>query len=95
MRKASSARKEAADVARAKQTADKVRKDLAALNDALAAEVDALESGYDAQTEELAEIPIRPKTTDIHVAVIGLAWMPYRETGDGRLTSAWDAGPVR
>ena len=93
MRKAGGARKEAADVARAKQTAEKVRKDLVSLNDALAAEVAALESGYDAQNEELTEIPIRPKATDIHVPVIGLVWMPYRESGDGRLTSAWDSQP--
>ncbi len=91
IRKAGGARKEAADVARAKQTAKKVRADLATLNDALAAEVEALESAYDAQTEELTEIPIRPKASDIHVLLIGLAWMPYRDGGDGRLKSACDA----
>lgn len=91
MRKASGARKEAADVARAKQTAAKVRKDLAALNDALAAEVEALDSSYDSQNEELSEVRIRPKTTDIHVPLIGLVWMPYRDNGDGRLNAAWDS----
>lgn len=91
MRKAGGARKEVADVARARQTAEKVRTDLAALNDALAAEVEALDTAYDAQTEELTEIPIRPKATDIHVPLIGLVWMPYRDGGDGRLKSAWDS----
>lgn len=90
MRKAGGARKEAADVARAKQTAEKVRKDLAALNDSLAAEVEALESSYDAQTEDLTEIAVRPKATDIHVPIIGLAWMPYYENEAGKLTKAWD-----
>ncbi|MDH3589860.1 MAG: ATP-binding protein, partial [Gammaproteobacteria bacterium] len=89
MRKAGGARKEAADVARAKQTAKKVHAELEALNEALAAEVDALDTAYDAQTEELTEIPIRPKATDIHVPLIGLAWMPYRDHGDGRLKGAW------
>jgi len=90
MRKAGSARKEAADVARAKQTAAKVRKDLAALNKSLAAEVNALDTSYDSQNEELSEIGVRPKSTDIHVELIGLIWMPYRQSGDGRLESAWD-----
>ena len=43
-----------------------------------------------AQAEELTEIPIRPKTTNIHVSLIGLAWLPYRDVGDGRLQPAWD-----
>jgi hypothetical protein len=91
IRSASGARKEAGDVARAMQTAEKVRVDLAALNDALAAEVEALDTAYDAQAEKLTEIRIRPKATDIHVPLIGLAWMPYRDAGDGRLESAWES----
>jgi len=90
IRKAGGARKEAGDVARAKQTAAKVRADLEALNQQLEAEVDALDTAYDAQLEELVETPIRPKTTDIHVAVIGLGWFPYADGGDGRLRPAWD-----
>ncbi|MDH3533421.1 MAG: ATP-binding protein [Gammaproteobacteria bacterium] len=89
IRTASGARKEAGDVARAQETAEKVRADLAALNEALEAEVAALDTAYDAQTEALTEIPIRPKTTDIHVPLIGLVWMPYRDVGDGRLQAAW------
>jgi len=90
IRSAGGARKEAGDVARARETATKVSADLAALNDELAAEVEALDTAYDAQTEELTEIPIRPKATDVHVPLIGLVWMPYRDIGDGRLQSAWD-----
>ena len=89
MRKAGSASKQAGDVKRARQTADKVRADLAALNDQLAAEVTALSSSFSAQDEELDEIPVRPKTTDIHVPAIGLAWMPYTEDSTGRLQPAW------
>jgi hypothetical protein len=90
IRKAGSARKEAGDVARAKQTAAKVRADLEALNAQLEAEVAALDTAYDAQSEALTETPIRPKTTDIHVSVIGLGWFPYEDSGDGRLRPAWD-----
>jgi hypothetical protein len=89
IRSAGSTRKEAGDVARAIETADKVRADLETLNETLQAEVEALDTAYDAQTEELKEIPIRPKATDIHVPVIGLAWLPYCDVGEGKLQSAW------
>jgi hypothetical protein len=86
---AGSARKEAADVARAKQTAEKVRADLEALNRQLEKEVEALDTSFDAQAEELDEILIRAKTTDIHVPVLALAWMPYSPDSKGRLRPAW------
>lgn len=95
IRTASGASKEAADVARARQTAEKVRADLQALNDALAAEIDALDTAYDAQAETLAEVQIRPKATDIHVPLIGLAWLPYQDGSEGRLQSAWDSSNNR
>ncbi len=90
IRKAGGARKEAGDVDRARQTAEKVRADLAALNAELEAEIETLDTAYDAQAEELTETPIRPKTTDIHVTLIGLGWFPYRDKGDGRLQPDWD-----
>ena len=86
---AGSARKEAADVERAKQTADKVRADMAALNEALEKEVAALDTAYDAQAEELDEIVVRAKSTDIHVALSGLIWLPYTANEKGRLRPAW------
>jgi hypothetical protein len=89
IRSASGARKEAGDVARAKQTATKVRADLNALSVSLEKEIDALESAYDAQAEELAEVQVKAKATDVHVPIVGLIWMPYRESGDGRLEAAW------
>jgi hypothetical protein len=89
IRSASGASKEAADVARAKQTAAKVRAELDALNAALEKEVDALEDAFDAQAETLTEIQVKAKLADVHVPLVGLAWMPYRDAGDGRLTAAW------
>ena len=89
IRSAGSARKEAGDVKRAQQTAAKVRTDIAALNKQLEGEIKALDTAYNAQSEELAETPVRPKTTDIHVALIGLGWFPYRDKGNGRMEAAW------
>jgi hypothetical protein len=86
---AGSARKEAADVARAKQTAEKVRGDLEALNAQLEKDIAALDTAFDAQAEELEEIVVRAKTTDVHVPVVALAWMPYSPDSKGRLRPAW------
>ncbi len=86
---AGSARKEAADVARAQQTADKVRADLEALNAELEKEVAKLDTAFDAQAEELEEIVVRAKAADIHVPLVALAWMPYAPDTKGRLRPAW------
>ncbi|MCB1845742.1 MAG: hypothetical protein KDI09_22415, partial [Halioglobus sp.] len=89
IRSASGAQKEAGDVVRARQTMQKVEDDLDALNSALQQEIDQLDTGFNALDEPLDEIVIRAKTTDLHVSLFGLAWLPYRELDDGRLQSAW------
>ena len=89
IRSAGGARKQAADVKRARETARKVRADMQALSRDLKKEVAALETAYDAQREELTQVVIRAKSTDIHVPLVGLAWMPYTEDEGGRLRPAW------
>ncbi|MFQ5608676.1 MAG: ATP-binding protein [Woeseiaceae bacterium] len=89
VRSAGRARKEAADVARAKQTEKKVRTDMQALSTALEKEVADLNTAYNAQGEELEEIVVRAKSTDVHVPLTGLVWMPYEKNVDGRLSPAW------
>ena len=86
---ASGARKETMDIKRAEEIAAKVSADLDALNAALEEEIAALDTAFDAQAEELDEIVIRAKSTDIHIALIGLAWMPYVGDEGGRLRPAW------
>ena len=73
----------------ARQTAAKVRADIAALNTELEDEVAELDTAFDAQTEELDEVVVRAKSTDIHVAVTGLVWLPYTNDENGRLRPAW------
>lgn len=96
--RAGGARKQAGDVARARETAAKVRADMEELNSALEAEVAALGSGFNSQDEPLEEIPIRPKATDIHISLIALVWLPYRADdvsgelrsgSQSKLQSAW------
>ncbi len=89
IRTAGGARKEAQDVERARQTVEKVNADLAALNAELEKEVAALDTSFDAQAEELDEIVVRAKSTDISVAVTGLVWLPYTKGEKGRLRPAW------
>ena len=86
---ATGARKEAADVARAKQTEKKVQADLKALNKQMQIEIDELDTAFDAQAEELDEIVVRAKATDIHVPILGLIWMPYAPDSKGRMRPAW------
>jgi hypothetical protein len=86
---AGGASKEAADVGRAMQTAEKVRQEMAALNAALEKEVADLDTSFDAQSEELDEVVVRAKSTDIHVALTGLVWLPYTADEKGRLRPAW------
>ncbi len=86
---AGGAGKEAADVGRAIQTAEKVKQEIAALNKALEKEVAELDTSFDAQTEELDEIVVRAKSTDIHVSLTGLVWLPYTADDKGRLRPVW------
>jgi hypothetical protein len=86
---AGGASKEAADVDRAMQTAEKVKQEIAALNGTLEKEVAELDTSFDAQTEELDEIVVRAKSTDIHVSLSGLVWLPYTAGDKGRLRPVW------
>jgi hypothetical protein len=86
---AGGASKESADVGRAEETVAKVQADLAALNAELENEIASLDTAYDARAEELEEITISAKSTDIAVPVFGLAWLPYVSDDTGRRTPAW------
>jgi len=86
---AGGASKEAADVERAMQTAAKVKEEIANLNIELEKEVDQLDTAFDAQAEELDEFVVRAKSTDIHVSLTGLVWLPYTADDKGRLRPVW------
>ncbi len=90
MRKASRIGKESADVRRAHETVAAVKARIAELETAFEEDVAELDTAYDAQTEELVEQRITPKTTDIQIKLIGLGWFPYVEGEDGQLRAAWN-----
>jgi phage host-nuclease inhibitor protein Gam len=86
---AGGASKEAADVERAAQTVAKVKEEMTALNASLEKEIADLDTAFDAQAEALDEIVVRAKSTDIHVALTGLVWLPYTADEKGRLRPVW------
>lgn len=85
VRKASRVGNQAGDVRRAEQTIARVEARIAELEQDFADDVAELEDAYDAQTEELAEQRVNPRSTDIHLSRFGLVWMPFIQDADGRL----------
>jgi hypothetical protein len=81
-------RKESGDVARAEESAETLRSQLAELEAELQGEVDKIESGFDALSEPLEQITIAPKSSDIHIHFVGLGWAPHIRDAQGRLVPA-------
>jgi hypothetical protein len=89
MRKAGNVQKQAADVARASEGVAAVEAEIARLEAEAQAEVDALDSGYDALAEPLEAIAVRPRASDVTLQFFGVGWLPYIEDGAGNLAPAW------
>ncbi len=89
IKKVGSSRKEAEDVERAQEKYDAVKVQLEELEEQSKKDVAELEAKFDAQNEELKEIIIKPKSTELHVHMVGLAWLPYYQDRKGKLTQAW------
>jgi hypothetical protein len=77
------------DVARAKETAIAVKQEMAKLDERLQTDIDSLEATLAPAAEELQEVMLKPKSTDITLEVFGLTWMPYRKDAGGRLSQDW------
>jgi hypothetical protein len=81
--------KESGDVARAKETEEALKQQLADLEAQIQAETDALTAATDPSTEPLKTFEIKPKKTGVSVVLIALVWAPYWRTADGTATPAW------
>ena len=55
----------------------------------LQADIEKIEFSFDPEFEELEEISVKPKSTDITLEVFGLAWVPYRKNAAGQLGPDW------
>jgi hypothetical protein len=82
--------KSSGDVARAEESAEQVQARLAALTEEVEDQVTKFDEGFDAQREPLETVTLKPKAGALHVHAVGLAWMPWRETPEGR-RPAWSA----
>lgn len=81
---------EGGDVKRAEESLSVVKEKLAALDEEQQEALDALEAKFDAESETLEKLLMRPRKSDITVDSLGLVWMPYWQDDTGALTVAWE-----
>jgi hypothetical protein len=90
VKSASRVRKEKMDVARARERAEAARRRLEELEQKLQEDIDTMEFSFDIQAEEVEELLIKPKSTDIALITFGLIWMPYRKNAGGGQSPDWE-----
>jgi hypothetical protein len=88
-RGAGRASQQASDVARAVESVDALRTQFADLEAQLQAEVDTLGAAYDAQQESLETVVVKARSSDVHVQLVALLWVPYTKDAAGLVTAAW------
>jgi hypothetical protein len=74
------------DVARASETVEALKQQLADLDAQFQAEATAIEAGHDPASESFETIELRPNKTNIRVKIVALAWTPSTRDASGRLT---------
>ncbi|MDQ2639129.1 MAG: ATP-binding protein [Pseudomonadota bacterium] len=82
-RSASRIGREAADVARAEESAEVIDKRLADLGSELQSAITSLDSTLDASCIALREIVVTPRKSDLAVGNVSLLWTPWRKGADG------------
>ena len=88
MRSVGRASEQSGDVARADETVEAIKQQLAGLDAQFRAEADAVESGNDPASESFETIELRPNKTNISVKIVALAWTPHIRDDSGQLTPA-------
>ena len=89
MRSSSQMQKEKIDVSRAQERAAVIETQLSELEARMQADIEKIEFSFDPEFEELVEIILKTKSTDITLEVFGLAWVPYSKNAGGRLCQDW------
>jgi hypothetical protein len=80
---------ESKDVARAGDTVEAVKQQLADLQTSFDNDVAALDAKIDATTETLETIVVKPSKSDILVQLVTLVWLPYWQDAQGTINPAW------
>ncbi len=88
MRKAGYAKRQSGDVQRATETLEQRQAEITEIDARLQADMAGLDTGFDAQTEALEEISVRPRASDISVQFCGIGWLPFIEDANGNLRRA-------
>jgi hypothetical protein len=80
VRSGSRAWKETQDMARAAETVDAMKQQLADLNSQFESDAQALETACDPATEAVESVTLKLKKTNINVRLVALCWVPYWQT---------------
>ena len=89
IKKAGRMRQEAADVERARELVESVKLQIDELNQSFEDDAAKLEALHDAQLDNLEEIAVRAKSTDINVQMVTLLWVPYVRRASGATEPAY------
>ncbi len=89
--KAARLQKESGDIARARETAESVRQEIAELESRLEEEINAIAPVESPETE-IQEEYIRPKASGLNLVLLGLLWLPYSRNSQGGLEPLWGRG---
>jgi hypothetical protein len=77
------------DVNRAQETLESTRLQLEELDQRLQEDIDRIEAQFDPADEDIQEVLVKPKSSDMTLEFFGLVWMPYRRDAQGRLAPDW------
>jgi hypothetical protein len=82
--------KDSATVGAAEENVEALKKQKEELETEFQRELDSLQITVDPMKEELDEVIIRPKKTNITVRVLALAWVPNWKDPSGKVVAAWE-----
>jgi hypothetical protein len=77
------------DTARAQESAEAIKAQMAELDQALQADIAKLEAAFDPGAETLQEISVAPTPSGITQEFFGLVWLPYRRDDQGKAVPAF------
>ncbi|WP_013626424.1 helicase HerA domain-containing protein [Rubinisphaera brasiliensis] len=81
-----------ADVERAIERLEVEKEKLQKLEDQFEREVEKLEAGANPEELNVETYAVRPRKTDITIAEVALAWLPFASDAEGRLTPLFEIG---
>ncbi len=81
--------KQREDVRHVKEVIAEIEADMDELNAQFEQEVAKLDLDFDAQAEKLDTVLVKATYTNVHVHLVGLTWLPYKQSSAG-VAAAWE-----